>query len=175
MAMRQKRFLTILGASLLAACASTPPRDPSTPIAGWGESKASAIEVCKPEGQRAYLDQLVCSDGSSPAYRRVGSFGSRNEVPKNLTKEQEADLLQALFTGRALRPGEKDHHIVDGYELSCGQSKRMVYMDMYHCNSAPPKQAPAGFTLRPKVGAQVGTQPASTGAEAAPSRAAIGG
>lgn len=134
----------------LAGCASpTKPADPQT-TAAFGESKSAAIEVCKPSGQRAYLARLVCADGTRPTFSRIGSFGSRVEPPENMTKEQSNAVLEAMMTGRALKAGEADHHVVDGYEVSCGAVKRTIYMDMYHCQSAPPERAPAGFTLQNK-------------------------
>jgi hypothetical protein len=134
----------------LAGCASpNQPADPK-PTAGLGETKATAIEVCKPMGQRAYLSRLVCADGTRPTFTRIGSFGSRTKEPENMSKEQSSAVLDAMLTGRALKPGEIDLHIVDGYEVACGAVKRTLYMDMYHCQSPPPEQAPAGFTLRGK-------------------------
>lgn len=60
--------------------------------------------------------------------------------------------MEAMFernlSGRALQPGELDHHVVDGYEVNCGAARRVLFMDMYHCNSAPPDGAPPGFTLK---------------------------
>lgn len=132
---------------LLAGCASTPSGLQAPASAGLGETKATAIEVCKPAGERAYLGLLACADGTRPSFKRIGSFGSRLDYPKNLTKEQEAEITLALLSGRALKPGEPDYHIVDGYELACGEVKRTVYMDMYHCQGTPPAQAPTGFSL----------------------------
>ena len=53
------------------------------------------------------------------------------------------------MSGAPLKSGEPDYHVIDGYELSCGPAKRMVYMDMYHCHQAPPNQVPEGFQVRP--------------------------
>ena len=140
----------LLAAVSLAGCASsTQVADPKT-TAGLGDSKATAIEVCRPMGQRAYLSRLVCADGTRPTFNRIGSFGSRMPEPKNMSKEQSSAVLEAMLSGRALKPGEIDLHIVDGYEVSCGAVKRTLYMDMYHCQSAPPERAPAGFTLKAK-------------------------
>lgn len=141
---------TLFTALSLAGCTSpTQVADPKT-TAGLGESKATAIEVCRPMGQRAYLSRLVCADGTRPTFNRIGSFGSRMPEPANMSKEQSGAVLEAMLTGRALKPGETDLHVVDGYEVSCGTVKRTIYMDMYHCHSAPPEQAPAGFTMQGK-------------------------
>lgn len=113
-----------------------------------GASKESAIEVCRPAGQRAYLDRLQCADGSPVTYRRVGSFGARTELPQNLSDKEQAALLDKAIRGTPLQPGEPDHHVVDGYEVSCGQAKRIVYMDMYHCDRPATTEVPAGFTVR---------------------------
>ena len=153
---RLNRLATVaMGASavLLAACTTSPqstsapgtqqtseaaPRTNAAP--GLGDTKATAIEVCMPPGQRAYLNRLLCGDGSKPSYFRVGNFGSRNEVPPKLSDEHQARLMLGK-----LQPGDPDLHIVDGYQVSCGETKRMVYMDMYHCKQAPPTAVPAGF------------------------------
>ncbi|MBI3373963.1 MAG: CHAT domain-containing protein [Betaproteobacteria bacterium] len=47
-----------------------------------------------------------------------------------------------------IKPGEPDVHIVDGYEVTCGNSKQMIYMDMYHCEQPPPTSPPPGFGVR---------------------------
>ena len=148
-------FRSLLHAGLLAVAAPSalcaePPRNPPEAPAGFvGESKQSAIEVCNPAGERAYLSRLVCSGGESPTYKRMGSFGGRNEFPKNLSAEQTSVLVQRVISGAPLQPGEPDYHVIDGYEVICGEVKRVVYLDMYHCDQAPPTVAPRGFTLRP--------------------------
>jgi hypothetical protein len=133
----------------LAGCAAPPRATDLPPAAGWGDSKATAIEVCRPAGQRAYLAQLVCPDGSRPSYRRSGNVGPRMDPPASMTEAQNAAVLAAMLAFRAPAPGERDHHIVDAYELSCGAVRRTLYLDMYHCDRSPPEQAPAGYTLRP--------------------------
>jgi hypothetical protein len=130
----------------------TPSASPtSAPVlsADLGEAKSTAIEVCKPFGERFYLDHLRCVDGSPPTYHRVGSFGPRVAIPDNLTNEQKTALLKRIISGEPLAPGEPDHHIIDGYEVSCVDSKRMIYMDMYHCHQPLPATAPNGFRLAP--------------------------
>jgi hypothetical protein len=130
---------------LLAGCASSPAQLP--PQEALGESKATAVEVCKPSGERAYLARLVCADGTRPTFVRQGSFGMRTAHFEDLPKEQQDELFKTMLSGRALKPGEKDYHVIDGYEVTCGQVKRIVYMDMYHCEASPPDKAPAGFRM----------------------------
>ena len=91
-----------------------------SPTSSPGSSMASAIEVCMPAGERKYLSRLVCSSGESPQYQRVGSLGAR----------------------------EADDHVIDGYEVVCGNTKYFLYFDMYHCSQLPSSTPPAGFALR---------------------------
>ncbi len=135
----------------LTACVTQAPQTtPAVPAAsGLGLTKATAIEVCRPQGQRAYLNQLECPGGERPKYRRVGSFGPRTEVPQPRSDAEARAQLKRALSARALRPGEPDIHIVDGYEVVCNDGKHMIYMDMYHCEKLPPPAAPPGFRLRP--------------------------
>lgn len=113
----------------------------------FGESKQTAIEVCTPAGQRAYLSRLVCPDGAAARYNRVGSFGNRNEIPGNLAPEQQKEMLERLRRSTPLQPGQPDYHVVDGYEVACGDVKRLLFMDMYHCEAPPPDRVPRGFAF----------------------------
>ena len=122
---------------LLAACASTPSVDAPRP----GDSKRTALEVCRPAGERAYLSRLVCADGTTPTVRRVANVGWRNDLPNggpNLSGDAYAPLP----------PGVADWHIVDDYEVVCSGAKHAVFLDMYHCDQPPPTATPTGFTLR---------------------------
>lgn len=148
-----KRTSSRLAGALLLAATIAPMPTTSQPKDALGESKASAIEVCRPEGQRAYLSRLVCGDGASPHYRRVGSFGNRTELPNNantLSKEEQNALLDSILGRTPRQAGEPDYHIVDVYEVACGSERRSLYMDMYHCDAQPPGEAPPGFTMRPE-------------------------
>lgn len=107
--------------------------------ADWGHTKKLAIEVCMPRGQRAFLDDLRCTDGSAPAYRRHGSLGSRNPRPPG------APFSFPSFSV-PLKPGEVDTHIVDLYEVRCPDKTFQLYFDMYHCIGPQPWEAPRGFT-----------------------------
>jgi hypothetical protein len=131
--------------ALMTACTSSPDSDirpPQDP--GYGESLAEAVEVCKPDGERAYLARLVCPGGEPATFDRTGGAGTRHELPS------DASLSEQVSSARRdpLPPGEVDYHVVDGYAVACGDSKQMIYLDMYHCHQAAPTQAPPGFTLK---------------------------
>lgn len=69
-------------------------------------NEKNPIRVNMPEGQRAYLARLRCSDGKAPSYQREGSIGA------------------GPFGS-----------IVDVYNVDCGEAlpgKVSVYLDMYH-------------------------------------------
>jgi hypothetical protein len=82
-------------------------------------SKENPVRVSRPEGQRAYLASLLCADGKTPAFSRVGNFGV------------------GVFG-----------NIVDGYEVTCAGStpeKTIVMMDMYHAGRTESRTI-EGFT-----------------------------
>lgn len=81
-------------------------------------SRGNPIRAFEPRGQRFYLQRLVCADGSTPVFRRVGSGGRG--------------------------PYET---IVDIYDVGCGESHRNVFMDMYHPRYVECRPA-AGFDIR---------------------------
>lgn len=135
---------------LLAGCAQTPPAVLAAPDAGPGDTKATAIEVCMPGGERQYLATLVCAGGQRPTFERTGSVGERNPLPAGLSDKEMAALLDRGLRGAPLQPGEVDAHVIDAYEVSCGEVKRRVFLDMYHCPQPAASAAPAGFTLRPR-------------------------
>ena len=145
------RVVTVLAgltiAGLVAGCAATAPAPSAVPA---GESKQSAIEVCMPSGERQYLSMLVCAAGQRPTFHRTGSVGERNPLPAGLTDKQFSALLDRSLRGAPLEPGEVDVHVIDLFELNCGEVKRQVFMDMYHCPQPEAKLAPAGFSLRPR-------------------------
>jgi hypothetical protein len=85
-------------------------------------SPKNPVRATMPEGQRAYLDRLICGDGTSPAYARSGNLG-----------------LGIYGT------------IVDRYEVRCpGRPSVAVVMDMYH-DWAEDRAVP-GFTIQPATG-----------------------
>jgi hypothetical protein len=143
-------FACALLLALAAGCATQSVPLPSTSAqhSQVGETKASAIEVCRPAGQRAYLDRLQCADGSALSYRRIGSFGERTKIPDDFTDEEQAALFESVINGTQLRPGEPDYHVIDGYVVNCGTTERVIYMDMYHCSTPATVDVPAGFTRR---------------------------
>ena len=111
---------------------------------GLGMVKESAIEVCGPKGERAYLDHLTCSDGSAVKYERTGSVGFRND-PKS--KQDEKAVQAQMLGAKPIKSGQKDFHMVDGYEVECGVVKTVLHLDMYHCPEPKNQGAPPGFSL----------------------------
>lgn len=127
--------------------APAPPADASTAADGYGLSEAEAIEVCKPMGQRQYLARLLCPDSRHPEFARTGSVGPRQEIPEDASDETLDAMMADMFKPRKLQPGEPDYHIVDAYEVACGEQVTVLYLDMYHCAQDRPDRAPAGFTI----------------------------
>lgn len=149
--------LAALLCSLLVACGSardphdgtmhgSPHADAGAPSSGYGTTMATAVEVCKPDGERKYLRRLRCPDGSVPTFQRSGSGSSRTVPPEELDPDQRMELV---FADRPLAPGEPDYHIVDYYDVRCGNTVTEVVMDMYHCHQAEPTEAPRGFSIVP--------------------------
>lgn len=90
-------------------------------------SRENPVRVNMPEGQRAYLARLRCTDGRAPEFQRVGSFGA------------------GPFGS-----------IIDGYDVRCADAepgRSMIFMDMYH-PAHDERAAPAGFTLASGPGEQ---------------------
>ena len=138
-----------LVASTIIAFARQPGESPTTPEAnagprGLGLTKAEAIEVCGPKGERAYLTRLRCPDGKRSAFERRGSVGFRNEV---VTKEDEMAAQEQTMNDDPVRAGAKDFHMLDSYEVRCSDKKTELFLDMYHCTAGQPASAPPGFTL----------------------------
>jgi hypothetical protein len=131
-------------AALSSSCATAPDSTTQTTGTGYGESQGTAIEVCHPDGERAYLARLVCPNGAPATFDRLGTYGPRNELPS------DKPLSEQVASARRdpLEPGEVDYHVVDGYEVACGTSKRLLYLDMYHCHQPAPTQAPPGYSLK---------------------------
>lgn len=144
---RSTVHLTILAGtmcSLLIGCASAPQH------AALGETRQTAIEVCKPGGQREYLSRLVCSGGDTPTFKRLGSVGMRDELPDDANEKTLLDAVEKSMSFESQPAGSRHFHAVDQYELTCGAQKHLVFMDMYHCGVPAPKTAPPGLSLRPK-------------------------
>lgn len=114
--------------------------------AQWGLRKESPIKVCQPAGQQAYLEQLVCGDQTRPRFERSGNFGSLNPTSSDLAVSVRQ--FEAMMTFAPLADGTPDYHVIDRYDVHCGENTTAVYMDMYHCPAVPVPRAPAGFTLQ---------------------------
>jgi hypothetical protein len=132
----------------LAACSARPNASVAPGAAPLGTTKAAAIEVCMPKGERAYLEGLRCDNGEIPSFERFGSVGPRTPYPEARSKKEQAELTERALNDKGLGPGEADIHIIDGFKLTCGQQEFTLYLDMYHCNREPLRVAPPGFKLR---------------------------
>lgn len=91
-------FLAVVSLGL-SACSTIP----SDALLG---SQANPVRANMPAGQRAYLSRLRCSDGTTPEFHRLGSFG---EGPYG--------------------------SIIDGYQVDCGDAApgaATIFLDMYH-------------------------------------------
>ena len=135
----------LLALPLVTTCAALAAQDTTT-AADYGRTREQAIEVCKPDGQRAHLARLVCPDQSHPKFERRGSVGPRNDLPKDLPQEQ---MMQRLLGDRfaPLADGATDHHMIDAYAVQCGKTTHTLYLDLYHCHTPAPDTAPEGFTI----------------------------
>ena len=82
-------------------------------------SLENPVRVGGPDGERAYLARLRCTNGAQPQIgaRRSGGIGAFGSV-------------------------------VGAYELSCGAAAARINFDIYHEEHVE-SRAPAGFTLRP--------------------------
>ena len=83
-------------------------------------SEQNPVRAAMPQGQRAYLALLRCSDGKAPEFNRIGNMGI------------------GVFG-----------NIVDSYSVRCEGSEpaaSTIYMDMYHAGYRETRSLP-GFTL----------------------------
>ena len=126
--------VVLLGAGLVPAAQAQGP--------GWGLSQDNPVPLCKPQGQRAWIGQLRCPDGSALSWQRVGGAGPRTPLPEGA---DVVALLERYMTYQPLAAGEADHHMVDRYQVDCGGQVQLLYLDMYHCDVPPPQAAPAGL------------------------------
>lgn len=137
--------IAALASIIASSCATVPDTQaPSDTEPGYGESRATAIEVCRVDGQRAYLARLVCPGGEAATYDHIGNAGPRNDLPA------DKPLSEQVSSARRdpLPPGEVDYHVVDVYAFACGASTANLYLDMYHCHQQGPTRAPPGYTLK---------------------------
>lgn len=81
-------------------------------------TQGNPVRTLMPEGQRAYLQRLVCPDGAPPSYRRIRNVGV------------------GVYTT-----------IIDEYDVRCGARNSLIYMDMYHPNYIERRAVP-DFRLR---------------------------
>jgi hypothetical protein len=99
-----------------------------------------------PPGERAYLSSLICPSGAKPKFSRDGSYGPRTDLPQHLSASQSNRLLEQSMGG-PLRPGELDHHVIDGYSVDCDGQVAHLFLDMYHCDKPATRAAPRGFSI----------------------------
>ena len=148
---QRTRAVLVLSVLLFVGCATQQGIKPSAlepRSENFGLERTQAVEVCKPEGERAYLRQLTCASGKSPTFSRAGNVGSRHDLPEGLSEKKLEELLLKQFGYEPLEPGVTDHHIVDAYEVVCDATAVTVFLDMYHCNAPAPQVSPKGFGLR---------------------------
>ncbi len=153
--MRRSRLVVLMVAvcfssGVLCAGGDAPaarPRGSGDGKTGPGTTPAEAIEVCTPKGEIGYLSRLRCPNGRAPRFERGGSVGPRNEPQ---SEEDEQAMMEQL--GTEPKPGQKDFHIIDVYEVKCSTKTYAIHLDMYHCKSPEPMVAPPGFTLAKAAG-----------------------
>lgn len=133
-----RRMVAAIGLVLLGA-GLVPPA--MADDGSWGLQQGNPVPVCQPPGQRAWLQQLRCADGSALSWRRIGSIGTRTPMPADFP----IATLEKYMSGEPLADGEVDYHMVDGYQVDCGGKVQQLYLDMYHCELPAPQRAPAGF------------------------------
>ena len=138
-------LLSMTGSLVQSGQEPSPPKpSPVHKRAGPGLSKETAIDVCTPRGEYEYLDRLRCADGQPALYERQGSVGFRTE-PK--TPEDEKAVGDQMGNANPVPAGQKDFHMLDGYDVRCTVQKITIYMDMYHCPEPATFPVPTGFTL----------------------------
>jgi hypothetical protein len=131
-------------AATAGAVHSGPPPRPTPRASGVGVTRNGALEVCMPAGERAYLGRLRCPGGARATYERKGNVGRRT---KARNAQEEKDAAAQIRENRAPKPGGRDYHLLDLYQVTCGDKTYQIYLDMYHCDGAAAEKVPAGFTL----------------------------
>jgi hypothetical protein len=111
---------------------------------GPGLTKDAAIPVCGPTGERNYLDRLRCPDGTVARVQRSGSMGTRTDPASNADDE----VARRQFSStEPLASGQKDFHMVDGYDAECGARHTFLYLDPYHCPDPKYQLSPPGLSF----------------------------
>ena len=91
--------------------------DSESKVSGELGSKTNPVRCKGPQGERAYLNRLRCTDEKAPEYHRIGSF-------------------EAGPYG----------NILDGYNVKCEDKDPVtIFMDMYHNHIE--KEPVPGFTI----------------------------
>jgi len=135
-----------LGPPPAADAGAEPPAGAQAPQAvGPGMSPTSAIEVCMPEGERAYLSRLRCPGGKPPTVL------GRSPVALQQAAVGAGDVTESQGQ-RASEAGESRVRVVDRFDLDCGDASQslFVFLDMYHCPAPPTSAAPRGLELSPE-------------------------
>ena len=117
---------------------------------GLGLVKTAPIEVCNARGEQDYLARLRCGDGSKPDVGRRSSVGMRDPFDSKAAKIDADTFRKSMDPNRKLEPGERDPHLVDAFPVGCSATKLTVYLDMYHCSAAAPREAPEGLLFSPE-------------------------
>jgi len=144
---------TLLAIALaLAGCASASKSGPAASggPSGLGLAKTTPIEVCNTKGEQDYLARLRCADGNKPEVGHRSSIGMRDPFDSKPAQLDAGSFKKSMDPNRKLEAGERDPHIVDAFPLQCGATKLTLYLDMYHCAAAAPREAPEGFLFSPE-------------------------
>lgn len=147
--MRCTAVVVLLLGALTPALAVEPAGQAGT----YALSQDDPIEACRPDGARRYLEGLACPSGERVVFTRLGSMNTRTPLPADMTQAQVVAMVEANLAARALAPGEPDYHVIDAYQVECGDSgKTTLYVDAYHCGASRPPRVPAGFRIAPQGG-----------------------
>jgi len=111
---------------------------------GLGASRATAIEVCGPNGEHGYFDRLLCSDGGLVKYELIGTEGRRND-PTSKDDQQAAGVQ--MMTSAPIPSGQRDFHRVERYTVDCSGGTTFLYVDRYHCPDPTDQRPPSGFSF----------------------------
>lgn len=111
-------FLAMMGGVGPAEAARIATRLADKPLGSAG----NPVRAYMPEGQRAYLARMRCSNGRAPTFNRIGNMG----------------------------PGPYGS-IIDAYQVDCAgasPASSVVHLDMYHPGYSEAAAVP-GFTIVP--------------------------